>query len=693
MSHQNLLVELGCEELPPKALDKLSKALFEGVMAGLEKAGIEFNKDQSRLFNSPRRLAFRLHQVADKQADQSLKRRGPAVAAAFDDEGKPTPAALGFARSVNLDISDIARTEDGKHLYVEVAKAGQSLSSVLYPILEDALKKLPIPKPMRWGNHQISFVRPVHWLVVMHGDEVIAGSLFEQAAGKQTRGHRTHAPGPHTIGHADDYEGLLEKAFVMVDPEARKARILEQTNSVAKAQGKRALIDSDLLNEVNNLVEWPVALSGSFDADFLEVPAEALISSMQSHQKFFPLLEDNDKQQLANQFITISNLESENPEAVRQGFERVIRPRLADARFFWDQDRKHGLESWKATLENVVFQKQLGSIADKSRRMAAISQHIADENGIDQTHAATAAALCKCDLMSEMVGEFPDLQGTMGRYYAQAAGEDNQVADAIEEHYQPRFASDKLPASPLGRTLALADRIDTLVGIFAIGQKPTGTKDPFGLRRAALGTVRILQFGAPDYSLSKLLANAANQLSQQLEVKPEVLVDAREFILERVRHHYQSESGYKAPLFNAVAAVEDDDLRDFDQRITALAAFMQRPEATALAGANKRIRNILQKVQKTGANDLGGEIIATAGVEQQLHQAITDMSDSVATLVVAKDYGSALDKLSTLRPLIDQFFEDVMVMDEDQAIRRSRLALVASVEKLFVQVADFSKLG
>jgi len=690
MSPQNLLVEIGCEELPPKALDKLSLAFFDGVKAGLEKAGIEFDTEQSRLFNSPRRLAFRLHQVADKQADQIIKRKGPAVAAAFDADGNPTPAASGFARSVNMDVADIGRTEDGQHLFVEIAKPGQALTSVLYPVIEDALKRLPIPKAMRWGDHKATFVRPVHWLVVMHGEQVIAGTLFEQEAGNLTHGHRIHAPGPHSIQHADDYEKLLETAFVMADPEARKARILEQTEAVAAGQGMRALIDGDLLLEVNNLVEWPVALSGSFDADFLDVPAEALISSMQSHQKFFPLLKDEDKQQLVNQFITISNLESQNPDAVRQGFERVIRPRLADARFFWDQDRKHGLESWKATLENVVFQKQLGSIANKTRRIAAISQHIAAENGLDEGLASKAAELCKCDLMSEMVGEFPDLQGTMGRYYAQAAGENMLVADAIEEHYQPRFASDKLPASPLGRTLALADRIDTLIGIFAIGQKPTGTKDPFGLRRAALGIVRILQHGAPDYSLSQLLATAANQLSQQLEVKPEVLVDAREFILERMRHHYQSESGYKAPLFNAVAAVEDDDLRDFEQRITALAEFMQRPEAESLAGANKRIRNILRKAD---ADDLGGEINPAAGVEQQLHQAIADMSDSVATLVAAKDYGTALDKLAGLKPLIDQFFEDVMVMDEDLAVRRSRLALVASVEKLFGQVADFSRLG
>lgn len=690
MNQQNLLVEIGCEELPPKALDKLSLALFDGVKAGLGKAGIEFNADQSRLFNSPRRLAFRLHQVADKQADQLIKRKGPAVAAAFDSDGNPTPAASGFARSVNMDVADIGRTEDGKHLFVEIAQPGQSLTSVLYPLIEDALKRLPIPKAMRWGDHKATFVRPVHWLVVMHGEQVITGNLFEQDAGNLTRGHRIHAPGPHSIQHADDYEKLLESAFVMTDPEARKARILEQTEAVAAGQGMRALIDSDLLLEVNNLVEWPVALSGSFDADFLDVPAEALISSMQSHQKFFPLLEDTDEQQLVNQFITISNLESTNPDAVRQGFERVIRPRLADARFFWDQDRKHGLESWKATLENVVFQKQLGSIADKTRRMAAISQRIAAENGLDEGLASKAAELCKCDLMSEMVGEFPDLQGTMGRYYAQAAGENTLVADAIEEHYQPRFASDKLPTSPLGRTLALADRIDTLIGIFAIGQKPTGTKDPFGLRRAALGIVRILQHGEPDYSLSQLLATAANQLSQQLEVKPEVLVDAREFILERMRHHYQSASGYNAPLFNAVAAVEDDDLRDFEQRITALAEFMQRPEAESLAGANKRIRNILRKAD---TEDLGGEIVAAAGIEQQLHQAIADMRDSVATLVVAKEYGPALDKLASLKPLIDQFFEGVMVMDDDLAVRRSRLALVASVEKLFGQVADFSRLG
>ncbi len=690
MIRQNLLVEIGCEELPPKSLDKLSQAFFNGVKAGLDKAGIEFDSEQSRLLNSPRRLAFQLHQVAEKQADQLMKRRGPAVAAAFDAEGNATQAALGFARSVNMDITDIGRSEDGQHLYVEIAQAGKELTSLLYPILEDALKKLPIPKPMRWGDHKASFVRPVHWLVVMYGDQIIAGELFEQSAANLTRGHRIHAPGPHLINHVDDYQQLLNSAYVVVDPEVRKSRIKQQAETVAKAQGMRALIDADLLNEVNNLVEWPVALYGSFDEDFLDVPAEALISSMQSHQKFFPLLQDADEQQLVNQFITISNLESEDPAAVRQGFERVIRPRLADARFFWDQDRKHGLASWKARLENVVFQKQLGSIADKSRRMAAISRQIAAANGLDENLAEQAAALCKCDLISEMVGEFPDLQGTMGRYYAQAAGEDAAVANAIEEHYQPRFASDKLPASPLGRTLALADRADTLIGIFAIGQKPSGTKDPFGLRRAALGIVKILQHGEPDFSLNKLLLIATEQLSQQLEVKAEVLADAREFILERVRHHYQSEAGLNAPLFHAVAAVENDDLADFDQRISALAEFMQRPEAESLAAANKRIRNILRKAD---AVDLGGKFVASADIEQQLYQAVTVMDDSVTSLVAAKDYGAALDTLAGLKPLIDQFFEEVMVMDEDLAVRRSRLALVAAVEKLFGQIADFSRLG
>ena len=690
MMRQNLLVEIGCEELPPKSLDKLTQSFFDGVKAGLEKAGIEFDSSKSRLFNSPRRLAFHLHQVAEKQADQLMKRRGPAVAAAFDGDGNATQAALGFARSVNMDVADIGRSEDGQHLYVEIAQAGQELTSLLYPIFEDALKKLPIPKPMRWGDHKASFVRPVHWLVVMYGEQIIDGQLFEQSASNQTRGHRIHAPGPHLINHADDYQELLQAAYVVVDPQVRKSRIKQQAEAIAKQQGMRALIDPGLLDEVNNLAEWPVGLYGSFDEDFLEVPAEALISSMQSHQKFFPLLQDTDDQQLVNQFITISNLESENPAAVRQGFERVIRPRLADARFFWDQDRKHGLASWKAGLENVVFQKQLGSIADKSRRMAAISRHIAAENGLDESLAEKTAALCKCDLISEMVAEFPDLQGTMGRYYALAAGENSSLANAIEEHYQPRFASDKLPASPLGRTLALADRVDTLIGIFAIGQKPSGTKDPFGLRRAALGIVKILQHGEPDYSLSKLLASAANQLSKQLEVKPEVLADAREFILERMRHHYQSEAGLNAPLFHAVAAAEDDDLADFDQRISALAEFMQRAEAESLAAANKRIRNILRKADAT---DLGGKFVASADIEQQLYQAVTEMDDSVTSLVAAKDYGAALDTLAGLKPLIDQFFEEVMVMDEDLAVRRSRLALLAAVEKLFGQIADFSQLG
>ncbi len=687
---QQLLVEIGCEELPPKALTKLSRAFFDGVKSGLEKAGIEFDADNSRMYNSPRRLAFSLAQVAAKQADQTLKRRGPAISAAFDADDKPTPAAIGFARSVNMDLADIGRSADGQHLFVEVAQPGQALSDVLYPILQDALKRLPVPKPMRWGDHQDNFVRPVHWLLVLFGDQVVEGELFEHQAGRLTYGHRVHAPGPHSIEHAEQYVEALDKAFVMVEPEARKARVKEQSIAVAEKQNAYALIDESLLEEVTNLLEWPVALAGSFDTEFLQVPAEALISSMQSHQKFFPMLAAKADPQLINQFITVANLESTAPEVVRQGFERVISPRLADARFFWDQDRKHGLESWIPALGKVVFQKKLGTIADKCKRMSAISHEIAKDNDLDLNHTKRAAELCKCDLMSEMVGEFPDLQGIMGRYYATEAGEDPAVAEAIEQHYQPRFASDIIPASPLGRVLALADRIDTLVGIFAIGQKPTGTKDPFALRRAALGIIRILQHGQPDYPLDSLLALAAKQYGSQLEVSAESIQDLHDFVLERMRHHYQSEDGFKAPLVNAVAVVQRDDLRDFDQRIRALAAFMQRPEADSLAAANKRIRNILRKADVA---DLGGSINPQDQAEKELHKACTQMREKVSTLVADRKYGEALDKLASLKPQIDDFFEAVMVMAEEQPTRQSRLALVAELKQLFSQVADFSALA
>ncbi len=690
MSQQNLIVEIGCEELPPKALAKLAQAFFGGVKLGLEKGGIQFDANSSRMYNSPRRLAFCLQQVATKQADQLLKRRGPAVSAAFDAEGKPTPAAIGFARSVNLELADVGHSDDGQHLYVEIAQPGKSLSEVLFPALQTTIKQLPIPKPMRWGDHQYSFVRPVHWLLVVFGEEVISGELFGHQAGRLTYGHRIHAPGPHAIEHADQYAQVLEKAFVMVDPEVRKARVKEQSEAVAATLNAQVLIDADLLEEVTNLVEWPVALAGSFDNDFLQVPAEALISSMQSHQKFFPVLEATTDGQLINKFITVANLESKNPEVVKQGFERVISPRLADAKFFWDQDRKYGLENWIPNLKKVIFQKKLGTIAEKCERISAISYEIAKDSDFSAEHAKRAAQLCKCDLMSEMVGEFPDLQGTMGRYYAAAANEDPAVAQAIEEHYQPRFASDIIPASPLGRVLALADRIDTLMGVFAIGQKPTGTKDPFALRRAALGVVRILQHGQPDHDLTSLLALAADQYAPQLEISAESIQELHEFILERMRHHYQSEHNFKAPLFNAVAAVQRDDLRDFDKRIKALAEFMCRPEAESLAASNKRIRNILRKAN---SDDLGGSINPESEAEQQLHNACAQMRDTVSALVAERKYGAALDQLAGLKPQIDRFFEEVMVMADDPATRQSRLALVAELEQLFGQVADFSALG
>jgi glycyl-tRNA synthetase beta chain len=685
----DLLIELGCEELPPKSLEQIRDSFFASVCAGLEKNHIAFEMQDSRSFSSPRRLAILLRNVSSGQPDQEQSRRGPAISAAFDSQGKPTGAALGFAKSVGKEVSELERvaTDKGEWLFSRMHTPGQPLCELIYPILETAIRQLPVPRPMRWANNDFSFIRPVHWLVVMHGKQVLEGCLLGKNAANLTHGHRIHSPGPHALAQGSDYLDTLEQAYVLADQDQRQDRIrqsLVQTNPAVN-------IDNTLLKEVNNLVEWPVVVACSFEEEFLSVPHAALVASMKDHQKFFPVTDGQNPEHVTNQFLAVSNIESSHPETVREGFERVIRPRLADARFFLEQDQKEPLESNLRLLDRVVFQKILGSVGDKSRRIASISKKLAELTQVDKSHAERAARLAKCDLMTQMVGEFPELQGVMGRHYALFSGEDPGVAEAIAEHYAPRFAGDDIPSSALGRIVGIADRLDTLVGIFAAGLRPSGNKDPFALRRAALGLVRILLEARLDLSLNQLLALAANELAGQLAIEPSLLVELREFVIERLRHYYR-EQGIGAELISAAIASDWDTLPDLDSRLNALAGFMGQESAESLAAANKRIGNILKKSNVSKFEDIDEDMLII-DEEKLLFDEVIQLDKKLAPLLNKGDYEAALKLLSRLRHPVDAFFDAVMVMDEDVGLKNNRLALLARLKSLFDRIADLSVLG
>ena len=686
---QDLLVELGCEELPPKALDRLRQALFQTVITELEKQNIEFDADNSRAFSTPRRLAFIVRQVAPAQPDRALERRGPAINAAFDADGNPTGAAEGFARSVGREVSELEtlKTDKGAWLFTRQLVPGKPLAELIYSILEQAIRQLPVPKPMRWADHDFSFVRPVHWLIVLHGDQVLPGSVLGQNAGRSSRGHRIHSPGPHRIEQVSDYERVLEDAFVVADPDRRRERIRRAVLSCSE----RVHIDVALLDEVNNLVEWPVPILCAFDPEFLEVPHAALVASMQDHQKFFPVRESLDSSSVTNAFIAVSNIESKNPDAVREGYERVIRPRLADARFFLQQDEKRPLEQYFERLDRVIFQEKIGTIGDKSRRISELSKKIADDLDADSKPCSRAATLSKCDLMTQMVGEFPELQGIMGRHYALSSGESEEIAQAIEEHYQPRFSGDQVPASLTGQIVSLADRLDSLVGIFAAGLRPTGNKDPFALRRAALGLIRILREARLDLSLDRLLEQAAAGLADQITVDSDLLRELREFITERARHHFRDQ-GYSAELINAALNSDWPSLLDLDLRITALSDFMGQEAAQSLAAANKRIGNILKKSDIGISAEINADIV-NIDEERMLFSEVTSLEQTLDPLLQKGHYADALNLLSGLRVPVDAFFDSVMVMDENLELRNNRLALLKCLKGLFDRIADLSVLG
>lgn len=689
--NRSLLIELGCEELPARALRKQAELLSEGLQKRLSEAGLLGEQHALRPFATPRRIAVLMSDVLPRQPDRTLERKGPAESAAFDDQGNPTRAAEGFARSVGLPVDQLERldNEQGRWLFARVEQPGQSLDELLPDMLDRTVRDMAGARSMRWSDRDERFLRPVRWLVALHGADVVPFSLFGLEAGRETRGHRIHAPGAHEIADADDYPSVLEAAFVIAGFDARRERIAEQVAEAADGAGLRTHADDELLDEVTGLVEWPVAVVGSFDADFLRVPPEALVSSMREHQKSFPLFDDDDA--LAAKFISVANIESTDPEQMARGFERVIRPRLADARFFYEQDRQDTLEARFDRLDEMLFQERLGSLADKSRRLQQLAASIASAFDADAEHCRRAAHLCKCDLLTEMVGEFPELQGTMGRYYAVADGEDAEVAAAIESHYRPRHAGDEVPGDPVGQALGVADRLDSIVGVFAAGKKPKGGKDPFALRRAALGIVRVLERSRCPLSLAELIERSADALATRIEVEDSVREEVRRFVTERLRSHL-AEEGVETNTVYAVTAGSGGSVADFIDRARAVQGFADDPEVESLIAANKRAANILEQA---GEDDLGDveRRSLQIGAESKLLDAMEAVEAELDELLQAREYPAVLKRLAALRPVVDHFFDDVMVMVDDEALRHNRLALLKRLRALFLRIADVARLG
>ena len=693
MSQRDLLIELGTEELPPKALSRLSEAFIRGIEEGLTKAGLSHGELQG--YAAPRRLAVWVKDLAEAQPDKKTERRGPAVQAAFDAEGLPAKALQGFARScgVKMEALETLETDKGSWLVYRGEEKGRPARELIPAIVQQALDRLPIPKRMRWGDLSAEFVRPVHWLVLLFGDEVIDAEILAVRSGRESRGHRFHHPEPLYIAEPAAYAPLLEtEGRVVAHFGDRREAVRAQVEEAAVALGGRAVIDAALLDEVTAMVEWPVAVAGSFEARFLDVPAEALISAMKGHQKYFHVVDGEGA--LLPHFITVSNIESRDMAAVRGGNERVIRPRLADAEFFWNQDRKQSLASRREALKSVVFQQELGTLFDKSERIAALAGLIAEQLGGDRQQGVRAGQLAKCDLMTEMVGEFPELQGIMGRYYALNDGEPAAVAEAMDEQYMPRFAGDALPGSAVGQAVAIADKLDTLVGIFGIGQPPTGSKDPFALRRAALGVLRIMIEQRLPLDLSVLIDEAiAHYRVAGKEFDAKLDGEVFDFMMERLRAYYQ-EAGIGADVFEAVLAVRPTQPFDFDQRVRAVGAFGELPQAEALAAANKRASNILRQAREAGeqiAESVDSALLAAAE-ERQLAERIEAVSQAVAPALARFDYTQALAEMAALRDSVDAFFDEVMVMAEDEGLRRNRLALLNQLRRLFLEVADVSRL-
>ncbi len=688
---RDLLVEIGTEELPPTALKRLSEAFRDRLAEALAEAGLDWVNLHA--YASPRRLAVVCEDLLTRQPDRLVERRGPALTAAFDGEGRPTRAALGFARSCGVDVAELETLENDKGAWLVYRKVqpGRPAAELIPAAVERALGQLPIPKRMRWGRGTATFVRPVHWVVMLLGGDVVPGEILGIPAGRHTRGHRFHRPEPLELPRAGDYAPLLEtQGRVLPDFQARRTAIRAQVEETAHALGGEALIDEALLDEVTGLVEWPVAVSGGFDERFLALPPEVLIASMQGHQKYFPVRGEGGR--LLPHFVTVSNIESRDPSRIREGNERVIRPRLADAEFFWRQDTARPLAERLDDLRHIVFQERLGSLHDKVQRIAAVARGIAADLRVDESLAERAARLAKCDLVTEMVGEFPELQGVMGRYYARHDGEPEAVAQAIDEHYWPRQAGDPTAETPVGQVLAIADKLDTLAGIFAAGSPPKGDRDPFGLRRAALGALRTYIERGLEGDLVDHLRLACAQLEGRLPVPEDLVERLYDFMMERLRAYYL-EQGVLPDTFEAVLARRPTRPFDFHRRLEAVGLFRELPEAESLAAANKRIANILRQAE--GRGETIGEVDPERLVEpaeQALYRELTALEAEQARLIEAADYGAALARLAALRAPVDRFFDEVMVMAEDPRLRANRLALLARLRRHFLDIADVSRL-
>lgn len=688
MRTENLLIELGTEELPPKALSKLASSFASNMGEQLQNAELEHNG--ITWYASPRRLALHVEALAEQQQDKVIEKRGPAVSAAFDADGNPTKAAEGWARANGITVNQAERlvTDKGEWLLHKAQVTGQPISVLLAELVSNALKKLPIPKPMRWGNTDTQFIRPVHTLTFMYGGELLPGEVLGLTSGNTIQGHRFHGEKTFELDHADNYLKTLEKHYVLADFEARKNAIKAGLEKAADAESAKVDMDEALLDEVTALVEWPVVLTARFEDSFLDVPKEALIYTMKDDQKYFPLLDNEGN--LKSRFLFVSNIESQEPIQVVRGNEKVIRPRLADAQFFFESDKKVSLEARLASLETVLFQKQLGSLKEKSARIANLAQDIAGRLGADATLAHRAGMLSKTDLMTNMVMEFPDVQGVMGMHYARHDGEDEAVAVALDEQYKPRFSGDALPAGDIGRAVALADKLDTLVGIFGIGQVPKGDKDPFALRRAAIGVLRIIVDAALPLDLEDLVSNAVSEFGNKLTDK-DVQSKVVDFILARFRTWYQ-EQGVDVDVIQSVLARRPTQPADFNARVSGVRAFKALDSADALAAANKRVANILAKNPVSSTTSIDPSLFKDEE-EAALYNAVVSTEQQIEPLLEAKDYTAILKALSGLREPIDAFFDNVMVMSENEAEKVNRLALLMHLRGLFLHCADISLLS
>jgi glycyl-tRNA synthetase beta chain len=683
---KDLLFELGTEELPPKSLLKLSRSLLANIQNGLEKAELSFAACHA--FATPRRLGIIVEQLSASQPDKTVEKRGPAMQAAFTADGVPSKAAEGFAKSCSTTVAQLGRikTDKGEWLAYSQQVKGQPTAILIADIISQSIQNLPIAKRMRWGAFSTEFVRPVHWAVLLYGSEVIDAEILGLTTGNQTQGHRFHAPGLITLNNAQEYQSkLYQQGKVIVDFEQRQTIIRNATIAAAEKVGGMVQIDAELLEEITALNEWPVPIVGNFDRRYLELPAEVLITTMQINQKYFPV--KNQAGQLLPHFITFSNIESTRHESIQRGNERVILPRLADAEFFWKQDRKRRLDERVLELGNIVFQQKLGTLADKTRRVESLAGYIAQALNVDPVQAKRAALLSKTDLLTEMVGEFPSLQGIMGRYYAAADGESDEVALALEEQYFPKQSGAATPSGITGQILAIAEKTDTLAGIFSAGLIPTGDKDPYALRRAALGMLRIIIEKELDLNIVALIDFACSQYTHNFDLE-ETRKQIIAFVVDRLKG-YCLDLGFNSDEFEAVLAVNPEKPLDFVFRLQAVKAFRQLAEAESLASANKRIRNILRKADTGPALTVD---VLTAAEEIALLNTAKQAEQDIQPLLAQRNYQAALNRLALLRNDVDAFFDNVMVMVDDPGLRASRLGLLAMLADLFLQIADISKL-